>query len=163
MHQEWLKLPKINVKCIVVAWMARMLRVMAVVGFHSIVLHFQIFHFISGWKWEGIGSQRAFDVATSIWIYFRFPKIKTLQRLKWNLPLDQRTMGRTSRVERRTLKCHPVPSQPRRPVWGSMSCVSLNLSFIVPDIIILNSSIAFELAEFYVQYLVQSWSENKSS
>ena len=33
MHQEWLKLPKINVKCTVVAWMARMLCVMAVVGF----------------------------------------------------------------------------------------------------------------------------------
>ena len=33
MHQEWLKLPKINVKCTVVAWMAGMLCVMAVVGF----------------------------------------------------------------------------------------------------------------------------------
>ena len=50
---------------------------------------------------ERIGRKQSFDVTTSIQIYFRYPKIKMLQCLKWKLWLPTKIMAKTWHVKQK--------------------------------------------------------------
>lgn len=60
-----------------------------------LVSQFGIFEF------DRIGRKQSFDVTTSIQIYFRYPKIKMLQCLKWELQLPTKIMAKTWHVKQK--------------------------------------------------------------